>query len=96
VQAEQAGITIIGVSGNNPADHQRFRNNQQLNFPLASDTEGQMCKAFGTCPNFVPGIINFFSRVAFLVNEDGTVAGVFNIEGPEAQINALMDWVTAR
>jgi peroxiredoxin Q/BCP len=96
VQADQAGINIIGVSANSIEAHQRFRANQLLNFPLVADTGGQMCAAFSTCPNFVPGIINFLSRTAFLVNEDGTVAGVYNIEGPEAQINALMDWVTAK
>ncbi len=96
MQAEQAGIQIIGVSANSIADHQRFRANDNLNFPLVADVDGQMCKAFDTCPNFTPGLPNFLSRVAFLVNADGVIESIYNIEGPEAQINALMDWVTAR
>jgi peroxiredoxin Q/BCP len=94
VQADQAGINIIGASANSIEAHQRFRANQLLNFPLVADTGGQMCAAFGTCPNFTPGTINFLSRVAFLVNPDGTIAGIYNIEGPEAQIQSLMDLVT--
>ncbi len=94
MQADQAGINIIGVSANTIAAHQRFRANQQLNFPLVADTDGKMCAAFGACPNFTPGQINFLSRMAFLVNPDGTVAGVYNIEGPDAQIQSLMDLVT--
>jgi peroxiredoxin Q/BCP len=96
VQADGAGINIIGVSANSIADHQRFRANQKLNFPLVSDIDGKMCAAFGACPNFTPGLPNFLSRVAFLVNADGTITNIYNIEGPEEQISALMDWVTTK
>lgn len=96
MQAEQAGIQIIGVSANSIGDHQRFRANEQLNFPLVADLDGKMCASFGTCPNFTPGLPNFLSRVAFLVNEAGVIESIYNIEGPEEQIGALMDWVTAK
>lgn len=41
------GVTIIGVSKDSLASHEKFAKKFDLNFPLASDEDGSVCEAFG-------------------------------------------------
>lgn len=40
-------LLVIGVSGDSVKNHQRFRDEYQLNFPLLADSKGDIAKAFG-------------------------------------------------
>lgn len=42
-----AGAEILGVSKDSIASHKKFRAKYDLPFPLAADTEGTLCEAFG-------------------------------------------------
>lgn len=42
-----AGYTVVGVSADSMSSLEKFRNKQQLNFPLASDPERTMMQAWG-------------------------------------------------
>jgi peroxiredoxin Q/BCP len=44
---KKLGITVIGVSKDSMARHEKFAKKYDLNFPLASDEESDMCKNFG-------------------------------------------------
>lgn len=44
---QKMGVTIIGVSKDSPASHQKFKEKHNLNFLLLSDTEQELMKAFG-------------------------------------------------
>lgn len=44
----KAGAAVIGVSRDPVKKHDRFKKKYDLNFPLASDEEGQVCEAYGT------------------------------------------------
>ena len=39
--------TIIGISKDSVASHDKFKAKYGLNFPLASDVEGKVCEAYG-------------------------------------------------
>jgi len=41
------GVTIIGVSKDSIESHEKFAKKYNLNFPLASDSEGELCEAYG-------------------------------------------------
>lgn len=90
---EKAGVLVIGVSQDDVASHRSFRANERLNFPLIADTDGAVCTRFGACRDFKPGDFNLYQRVAFLVDADGKVSAVYNINGPPEQIHALVDRV---
>ena len=42
-----AGYAVVGVSADSVASHNRFKEKQQLNFPLIADTEKRTIEAFG-------------------------------------------------
>ena len=46
-ELKQAGITVVGVSGDKSANHQLFKKLHSLKFPLLSDEDGKVAKAFG-------------------------------------------------
>ncbi len=44
---EDLGVAVVGVSGDTPENHQNFKIQQELNFPLLADVEGVVAQAFG-------------------------------------------------
>jgi thioredoxin-dependent peroxiredoxin len=46
-EMKSAGITVIGVSGDTPMNHQLFKEAHSLKFPLLSDNDGKVAHAFG-------------------------------------------------
>jgi thioredoxin-dependent peroxiredoxin len=46
-QLEKAGVTVVGVSGDSPENHQLFRKMHALNFTLLADEDGTVAKTFG-------------------------------------------------
>lgn len=42
-----AGCAVVGISADSAASHTRFKEKQQLNFPLVADTEKRTIEAFG-------------------------------------------------
>lgn len=43
----QAGVIVVGVSGDSVARHDKFKAKHALNFTLASDPDHQLANAFG-------------------------------------------------
>ncbi len=44
---EDAGVEVVGVSGDSVRNHQLFKKAEGLNFTLLADTEGNVAEAFG-------------------------------------------------
>lgn len=44
---KEAGVEVIGVSGDSVRNHQLFKKAEKLNFALLADTEGKVADAFG-------------------------------------------------
>lgn len=42
-----AGYAVVGISGDSVASHIRFKEKQQLNFPLVADTDKATIQSFG-------------------------------------------------
>ncbi len=66
---------IIGISRDSVDRHDRFKAKYELNFPLAADEEGAVCKAYGVwveksmCGRKYMGI----ERSTFLIDGEGVV-----------------------
>ncbi|MCB9988405.1 MAG: thioredoxin-dependent thiol peroxidase [Rhodospirillales bacterium] len=43
----KAGLSVIGISKDSVAKHDKFKSKYDLNFPLASDEDGHVCEAYG-------------------------------------------------
>lgn len=63
------GAEVLGISGDSAQSHQRFAQKQQLPYPLLSDPQGKVAKAFGVkkALGILPG------RVTFVIAPDRTI-----------------------
>lgn len=60
---------VIGISGDNAVSHQKFAEKYKLPFPLASDTDGSLRRAFG-----VPKTLGFLpGRTTYVIDKQGQV-----------------------
>jgi peroxiredoxin Q/BCP len=73
-----AGYAVVGISADSVASHTRFKEKQQLNFPLIADVEKNTIMAFGAygekkmAGSVYMGII----RTTFVIDADGVVERV--------------------
>ncbi len=69
------GATVVGISGDSSASHEKFRKKYNLNFTLLSDRNRKAEKAFGVKRDLfglLPG------RVTFLTDMEGVVQYSYN------------------
>lgn len=64
-----AGADVIGVSGDTEESHRRFAQQHKLSFPLISDVDGSLRKAFA-----VPKTMGLFpGRVTYVIDHEGII-----------------------
>jgi len=86
---------IIGVSRDDGASHQRFRNKFGLNFTLASDTKGKVTEDYGvwTEKSMYGKTFMGIQRATFLIDEKGKIMHIFpkvSVEGHTAEVLAAL------
>lgn len=71
------GAEVVGVSSDSEARHSSFVSRLKLPFPLVSDAESRVAKAFGVTRvgGWLPS-----RRVTFVIDRDGTVRRVITAE----------------
>jgi len=76
---EKAGATVIGVSKDSIARHDRFKAKYDLNFPLVSDEAGTLCAAYGVWveKSMYGRKYMGIERSTFLIDGDGRIARVW-------------------
>lgn len=73
-----AGYAVVGISADSVASHGRFKEKQQLNFPLIADVDKETIKAFGAwgekkmAGRSYMGIL----RTTFIIDENGEIEHV--------------------
>ena len=74
----RAGYAVVGISADSAASHTRFKEKQQLNFPLVADVDKSTIMAFGAfgekkmAGRVYMGII----RTTFVIDADGLIERV--------------------
>lgn len=66
------GVTVLGVSRDNEASHQKFIADHNLNFSLLADVDGKITEAYGAAMTGRP----MSRRVSFLIGNDGVIQHV--------------------
>jgi len=71
----KAGYKILGVSIDSEASHRKFREKQQLPFPLIADTDKKLVEAFGVWgeKSFMGRKFMGTIRTTFLIDESGII-----------------------
>jgi len=83
-----ADARIIGVSRDSLKSHARFTEKQGLNFPLISDTEEALCKAFDVIQmkklygRESPGV----ERSTFIINPEGNIVYAWRKVGVKGHV----------
>ena len=92
----QPGVPVVGVSPDNAASHQRFRNKYGLRFPLLTDAGHQVMDAWGAWGEKTRygrtsvGVL----RSTFLVDEQGRIARAWHdvkADGHATKVLAELD-----
>jgi peroxiredoxin Q/BCP len=72
---------VLGVSVDNAESHARFAEKYQLPFPLLSDGDGAVAKAYGALWSMGP--IKIAKRHSFIIDPAGRIAKIYRDVEPE-------------
>lgn len=87
------GAQVVGVSGDSPASHVKFIAKQSLNFPLLSDSDNTVTKAYGVykMKSLYGRQFMGIERTTFIIGRDGVVKQCF----PKVKVNGHTEEVLA-
>ncbi len=86
---------IIGISKCSVAKHDKFKAKYDLNFPLASDENSDVCERYGTWveKNMYGRKYMGIERATFLIDENGKIAQIWRKVKVKEHIQAVKDAV---
>src|SRR5262245_25674131 len=89
------GAKVLGVSADDVASHEKFRDKFQLNFPLLADADHKVAEKYGAWreKNMYGKKSMGIQRSTFLIDAQGKVARVWkkvNVDGHDAEVIAAL------
>ncbi|TWB64308.1 thioredoxin-dependent thiol peroxidase [Nitrospirillum viridazoti] len=94
---EKVDATIIGVSKDSVASHDKFKKKYNLPFTLASDADTDVCERYGVWveKNMYGRKYMGIERATFLIDKDGQVAQVWRKVKVPGHVDAVLAAVNA-
>ena len=88
-----AGIAVVGISGDDVASHEAFAAKYDLPFPLVADTDHAIMEAYGVwgSRSLYGRMILGTKRTTFLIDEDGIVRHVFKRPKVDEHSREILD-----
>lgn len=92
---EARGVTVIGISKDSVASHQKFAQKQELPFLLLSDPQRQAIEAYGVWQEkklygkVSMGVV----RTTFVVDETGRIEAVFEKAKPDTNAGDILNYL---
>ena len=77
---------IFGISVDSPFVTDRFREDQQVPFPILSDFNKVVCKQYGVVHEELIGLKGVAKRSAFVIGADGKIAYKWVTDDPRVQV----------
>lgn len=92
---QKLGVTVIGVSKDSEASHQKFADKYQLPFTLLSDPERQAIEAYGVWQEKkMYGKVSFgVVRATYLIDEQGNIAAVWPKAKPDTNAAEILAYL---
>ncbi len=81
------GVRVLGVTIDSPFAVAKWREVDGIPFPVLSDFNKDICRAFGAFHDELIGLKGVAKRAAFLVRPDGTLAYQWVSDNPGVQID---------
>jgi len=90
---ESAGAVVLGISLDDVASHQKFRDKFELPFPLLADTEHEIADAYGVYgkKTFREHEYMGVDRATFLIGPDGTLEKVWAQVNPASHADEVLE-----
>ena len=85
----QAGAEVIGISADSVDDHESFCESEGLSFPLLSDPDGSVSKAYGSW------MAPYSLRHTFLIDPDGILRESWVAVRPNGHAREVLDSLTS-
>lgn len=84
---------VIGISKDSIASHQKFKEKYGLQFPLLSDTNGEICEAYGTWieKSMYGRKYMGIDRATFIIGPDGKIAALWRGVKVPGHIDAVIE-----
>ena len=91
------GVQVLGVSKDTIASHKKFSEKFDLNFPLLSDENGTLVKAYGVWKekSMYGKTYMGISRESFLIDEEGNLVKHYEKVKPEEHVEEVLRDVEA-
>lgn len=83
---ESLGASIFGISIDSPFVNAKFAEENNLPFPLLSDFNRDVARAYGVLHEDLVGMKDVAKRSAFIIDESGTVIYDWVSEDPKVQV----------
>lgn len=90
---EKLGVAVVGISKCSVKRHDKFKAKYGLQFPLASDEEGDVCERYGVWveKSMYGKTYMGIERTSFLIDENGKIAKIW----PKVKVAGHTDDVLA-
>ena len=90
-ELEKLGAKVLGVSPDDVASHEKFRDKFQLNFPLLADADHKVADQYGAWreKNMYGKKSMGIQRSTYLIDRDGNVSRVWkkvSVDGHDAEV----------
>lgn len=91
---KEKGIEVLGVSRDDEKSHKKFSEKYNLNFPLLSDKDGKVSKAYGVLveKNMYGKKVLGIERSTFIINPEGKIAKIFRKVKVENHLQEIRDF----
>lgn len=90
---EKLGVAVVGISKCSVKKHDKFKAKYNLQFPLASDEDGDVCERYGVWveKSMYGKTYMGIERTSFLIDENGKIAKIW----PKVKVAEHTDEVLA-
>lgn len=91
-ELKQAGVVVLGISGDDVTSHDKFATKYNLNFPILADTDHAVGLAYGVYgPKKMFGnLFDGYHRESFLISKDGVIVKHYPNVKPEAHVAEIL------
>ncbi|MFD1158459.1 peroxiredoxin [Roseovarius aestuarii] len=89
----KAGVTVLGISKDSIASHDKFRDKHDLTVTLLSDADGDVCERYGVWKekNMYGKKFMGIERSTFLIDGEGQIARVWRKVKVPGHAEAVLD-----
>ena len=85
-QYEGLGAKVFGISVDSPFVTDKFRQSENIPFPILSDFNKDVSRKYGVLHDDLMGLKGVSKRSAFVIGKDGTIKYAWVTDDPKVQV----------